>query len=175
MINGLLQLSRVNTHGGYFEPVDLTLLVEDITSDLESRILTTQGEVIIEKLPVIEADMMQMRQLLQNLISNGLKFHQPNAAPVVRVSSQVIPGTPGAPAQLLLKVADNGIGFDIETFERILQPFQRLHGRSEYEGTGIGLAICKRIIDRHQGKLEAQSQPGKGSTFLITLPVRQTT
>ena len=112
-----------------------------------------------------------MRQLLQNLVANALKFHRPGEAPVVTILSEV-EGNGGAP-QARITVADNGIGFDMKYLDRIFTPFQRLHGRSEYEGTGMGLAVCRRIVERHGGALTAESAPGQGTRFLVTLPVHQ--
>jgi signal transduction histidine kinase len=110
-----------------------------------------------------------MRQLLQNLIGNALKFHAPGVAPVVRVQGRLIEG---ARPMCELVVADNGIGFDEKYLDRIFAVFQRLHGRQEYEGTGIGLAVCRRIAERHGGSITARSKPGEGAKFIVTLPVR---
>ncbi len=174
MINNLLELSRVNTRTGNFELIDLTTIAKDVLSDLESRIQTSGGQVVIQPMPVIEADVQQMHELFQNLIGNALKFHRPGVAPRVVIHAEILPSLPGSGSHIALCVEDNGIGFEVEYFDHILQPFQRLHGQYEYEGTGFGLAICKRIVERHQGKIEARSQPGLGSTFIVTLPVRQT-
>src|SRR5262249_41384872 len=127
-------------------------------------------------LPEIDADRSQVHQLFQNLIGNALKFHKPGTAPVVRVWGQMLaePGPNGAPAELCrVSGSDNGIGFDEKYLNRIFQVFQRLQGRNEYEGTGVGLAICKKIVERHGGTITATSTPGLGTTFAVTLPVRQ--
>jgi light-regulated signal transduction histidine kinase (bacteriophytochrome) len=108
-----------------------------------------------------------MRQLLQNLLSNGLKFQKPGVAPEISVNAVVKNGN------CILSVSDNGIGFEEKYLDRIFTIFQRLHGRTEYEGTGIGLAVCRRIIERHNGQITAESTLGKGSTFIVTLPVKQ--
>ena len=129
---------------------------------------------MVGELPSIEADPIQIQQVLQNLIGNGLKFHQPNQPPLVKVSSTVVPSSNGKGPIVTIQVEDNGIGFDEQEFANILLPFKRLHGRSEFEGTGIGLAIVKKIIDRHYGEISAHSTPGVGSTFIVTLPVKQT-
>jgi signal transduction histidine kinase len=136
---------------------------------LEIRIVRTGGEVHVEDLPVISADPTQMRQLFQNLIGNALKFHKPGEKPMVRVRS--ISNTDSG-CQIV--VEDNGIGFEEKYLDRIFAPFHRLHARSEYEGTGMGLAICKKIVERHGGSITAKSTPGAGSTFIIELPVKQT-
>ena len=115
-------------------------------------------------MPMIEADPTQMHQLLQNLITNALKFHQDDIPPVIQVSAQIL----GSKCQICVK--DNGIGFEMQYLDRIFKPFQRLHSRQEYEGSGMGLAICRRIVERHGGEITAISTPGEGSTFIITLP-----
>jgi signal transduction histidine kinase len=114
-----------------------------------------------------------MQRLFQNLIGNALKYHFSGVAPVVKVTGQTLPGKKRKLASVVVKIEDNGIGFDEQYTERIFQPFQRLHGRGEYEGTGMGLAICKKIVDRHHGRITAHSIPGKGSTFMVELPVHQ--
>jgi signal transduction histidine kinase len=117
----------------------------------------------------VEADATQMRQLFQNLINNALKFHKPDEAPVVRVRSTSNHGL------CQIHVEDNGIGFDEKYLDRIFNPFQRLHHRGEYEGTGMGLAICRKIVERHGGSITARSAPGQGATFIVTLPLKQPT
>ena len=178
LINDLLMFSRVTTKAQPFAPVNLNKIAKEVVSDLEARIEDTGGKVIIGDLPTIEADELQMRQLLQNLIANALKFRRPEAAPVVTVTAEsnggAVGNNDGAPAaELRLQVKDNGIGFDEKYLDRIFTPFQRLHGRNEYEGTGIGLAVCRKIVERHGGELTAQSTPGEGSTFTATLPAKQ--
>ncbi len=169
MVQGLLDLSRVNTRGNPFEAVNLTDAAEEVVSDLEVRIQATGGRVVVEPLPTIEGDVVQLRQLLQNLIGNGLKFHQEGTVPEVRVLGEVTQVDQNRMARIV--VEDNGIGFDEKNAERLFQPFVRLHGRSEFEGSGIGLAICRKIVERHGGSITANSQPGVGSQFIITLPV----
>jgi signal transduction histidine kinase len=135
------------------------------------------GRVEVGALPILDADPLQMRQLLQNLLSNALKFSRPEVPPVVKVFSLALPmpaaDAAGAatPRWCQLVVEDNGIGFDEKYLDRIFAPFQRLHGRSAYEGTGIGLAVCRKIAERHGGSITAQSTPGQGATFLVTLPL----
>ncbi len=179
LLHDLLTLSRVTSKAQPFESVDLHKIVKDVVSDLEVRIEQTGALVEIGRLPVIEADPAQMRQLLQNLISNALKFHRPDTKPEVIISAKVLDNAdsltgsmPGAEL-CQLQVRDNGIGFDEQYLERIFQVFQRLHSRSEYEGTGIGLAVCRKITDRHRGTISAKSAVGEGATFIVTLPVKQ--
>ncbi len=173
LIRDLLDYSRVATHGHRFEPTDLGQVVSGVLSDLEVLIQDVHGRVEAGPLPELVAEPMQMRQLFQNLIGNALKFHRPGVPPLVRLSAEVLPAEGEGPARYRIEVADNGIGFDERYLDRIFIPFQRLHGRAEYEGTGIGLAITRRIASRHGGTITAQSRPGEGSTFIIELPADQ--
>ncbi|MFP5212540.1 MAG: ATP-binding protein [Acidobacteriota bacterium] len=170
LIHSLLSYSRVATRGESLVPVDLGEVVREVMGDLEVRIEQTRGQVEIGELPTLDADPNQMRQLFQNLLGNALKFHREGVAPVVKVRHEA-GETPG---WLRVIVEDNGIGFEEEYVERIFAPFQRLHGRdSGYEGTGMGLAICKRIVERHGGDISAESRLGQGSAFIIRLPEKQ--
>jgi len=172
LIDDLLTFSRVQTKGMPFLPVDLNSVARDVKIDLETRIQQTGGRVELGVLPTVHADPTQMRQLLQNLIGNGLKFHRQGAPPIVRVHAQ-LGRPPGGDAEVCrLTVEDNGIGFDEKYTDRLFHVFQRLHGRSEYEGTGMGLAICKRIAERHGGTIAARSTPGQGARFIVALPVQ---
>lgn len=173
LINDLLLFSRVASKALPFSQVDLTMTAHEVVSDLEVPLQTTRGTVEIDELPTIEADPLQMRQLLQNLIGNALKFHRPGTPPIVHVAAQKRVDARTAEEQCLLTVTDNGIGFDEKYLDRIFVVFQRLHGRTEYEGTGIGLAVVRKIVERHGGTITAQSAVGQGATFLVTLPVRQ--
>ncbi|HVJ87525.1 MAG TPA: CHASE3 domain-containing protein [Caulifigura sp.] len=170
LINDLLSFSRVATRAQPFKPVQLAVIAKEVVGDLEGRLQQTQGLVELGELPEIEADPTQMRQLFQNLIGNALKFHRDGVPPVVRVSAAQ---SESLPENVTLTVADNGIGFEEQYLDRIFEVFQRLHGRNEFEGTGIGLAICRKIVERHGGSITARSKPGDGSTFLVTLPVKQ--
>ncbi len=167
LINDLLTLSRVSTHAQPFSDVDLNLLAQEVLSNLENQVERSNGRVEIGELPKIEADPTQIRQLLQNLIGNALKFHLQERPPLIKVSAKV----EGVTCQI--SVEDNGIGFDPQYLDRIFKPFQRLHSREEYEGSGMGLAICRRIVEHHGGAITATSVPGKGATFILTLPVHQ--
>lgn len=173
LIDDLLAFSRVIRSGEPFVKVDLAQTAREVVGDLELRIEKSGGRVELGELPSIEADPTQMRQLLLNLIGNALKFQAPGTPPVVKV--QASSSTSGS-GELFweLSVEDNGIGFEEQYAEKIFAVFQRLHGRDEYEGTGIGLAVCRRIADRHGGQIVAKSQPGKGATFIVRLPARQT-
>jgi light-regulated signal transduction histidine kinase (bacteriophytochrome) len=169
LINDLLAFTRVATKAQPPVPVDLGAVARDVVSDLEGRLQQTQGRVEVGALPVVQAEPTQMRQLLQNLLGNALKFHRPDVPPVVRVASRVR-DTDGGPPRCELTVSDNGIGFDEKYLDRIFSVFQRLHGRGEYDGTGMGLAICRKIVEQHGGTITARSTPGEGSTFVVTLP-----
>jgi len=165
LINALLDFSRLSSRAQPFTEVNLNTVAKEALSSLENQIERTKGRVEIGDLPALEADPSQMRQLLQNLISNGLKFHQDGIPPIVQLSAQVEDG------ECRLSITDNGIGFDIQYLDRIFKPFQRLHNREEFEGSGMGLAICRRIAERHGGSITAASASGQGTTFLVTLPL----
>jgi len=179
LIDGLLQFARVSTRHQPAAAVDLGQVARDVVSDLEGRLQQSHGKVEINGLPTVTADPLQMRQLLQNLIGNALKFQRPGVPPEVRITGRVSPSPPTASEdtqlglQCELVVEDNGVGFEPAYKDRIFELFQRLHGRDEFEGTGMGLAICKKIVERHGGKITAASTPGEGSRFLVTLPVVQ--
>jgi light-regulated signal transduction histidine kinase (bacteriophytochrome) len=148
------------------------MIVKEVLSDLEVRIERTHAKIELGTLHTVEADPMQMRQLLLNLIGNALKFQPPNAQPSVKITSRTFTTISGDEL-CELSIEDNGIGFDEKYLEKIFAVFQRLHGRNEYEGTGVGLAVCRRITDRHHGTITARSQLGKGATFIVAMPVHQ--
>jgi light-regulated signal transduction histidine kinase (bacteriophytochrome) len=156
-----------------FVQVDLEQITREVLGDLEVRLEKSGGQVEVGELPALEADPTHMRQLLLNLIGNALKFQPAGSKPMVKVQGRKFISGSGEEF-CELTVQDNGIGFDEQYAEKIFAVFQRLHGRGEYEGTGIGLAVCRRIADRHQGSIVARSQPGQGATFIVTLPLRQT-
>jgi PAS domain S-box-containing protein len=172
LINDLLTFSRVTTKAHPFVPVNLAEIASEVVNDLEGRIELVKGRVELGTLPVIDAEPLQMRQVLQNLIGNALKFRRPEEPPVVKVEAQII-SAPDTPARKLcqLTISDNGIGFDEKYLDRIFNVFQRLHTRNEYEGTGMGLAIVRKIALYHGGDITAKSKPGQGATFILTLPV----
>jgi light-regulated signal transduction histidine kinase (bacteriophytochrome) len=151
LIEDLLRFSRVATHGRPFAPVDLGQVTHEVLEDLEAQVERSGAVVRVGELPTIVADALQMRQLMQNLISNGLKFHREGAAPEVSIDSIVSDGT----ARVM--VHDEGIGFEPQYSLRIFRVFERLHGRGEYPGTGIGLALCRKIAERHGGTVTAES------------------
>ncbi|HEY9647155.1 MAG TPA: PAS domain-containing protein [Chroococcidiopsis sp.] len=171
LINDLLTFSRVTTKAQPFERVDLAAVLAGVLSDLEIRIEQTGATVDCDALPSAAADPLQMRQLLQNLIGNALKFCPSDRAPYVQVRSRLYSTQEQDWCEIC--VIDNGIGFEQKYADRIFQIFQRLHGRGDYEGTGIGLAICRKIAERHRGTLTAQSELGRGATFTFALPIHQ--
>jgi signal transduction histidine kinase len=179
LIDDLLTFSRVTTKAAPFAQINLNAIVRQVIDDVEPRLQATHGNIEAHPLPSIEADPGQMHQMLQNLIVNALKFHRPNVPPIVRVFAEIreIPSVELAatlqPTELLLSIEDNGIGFDEKYLDRIFTVFQRLHGKSDYEGTGIGLAVVRKIVERHGGTITARSNVGKGTTFIITLPITQ--
>ena len=168
LIQDLLNLSRTSSKPMEFVPTDLGAVVKGVLSDLEERIAQTEGEVVVGPMVIVDADPSQMRQLFQNMLGNALKFHRPGVPPRIEVSSQIVEGENPL---CRIVVSDNGIGFEEKYSERIFQVFQRLHGREEYEGTGVGLAICLKIVQRHGGEIRVRSVLGGGTTFTITLPL----
>ncbi len=167
LIDDLLVFSRVSTTGRPFVAVDLDDVVAHVLVDLELTIEETGARVAISELPTIDADPVQMRQLLQNLLTNALKFRRTGVTPEVDVRAQVADGI------MELTVADNGLGFEPQYAARIFRAFERLHGASAYPGTGIGLALCRKIVVRHHGVISAAGELGSGATFTVRLPVAQ--
>ncbi len=182
LIQDLLTLSHVTSRAQPFVTVDLNAVMGEVLSDLEIPIEQTRALIEVAKLPTIDADPVQMRQLFQNLLSNAVKFHKPGQPPEVIVSARILPAQEhqiagAGPGDDLcqLVVADNGIGFEEQYVEQVFTLFQRLHSRQEYEGTGIGLAVCRKIASRHGGSIVAKSEKGQGATFIVRLPVKQIT
>ncbi len=168
LINDLLSYSQVATSADPFTRVDLTAVVEGVVVDLETAIGDVGGRVDVGVLPVVDADSPQMRRLFQNLLGNALKFRRKDEPPVIRLAASNTPDGTWS-----ITVADNGIGFREAQGERIFRMFERLHPRAAYDGSGIGLAICRRIVERHGGTIAATSITGQGTTFTITLPATQ--
>jgi len=165
LILDLLRYSQVHTEAKPPRQINLRNIVDEVIEILEKRISETRGTIIIDSLPALHAQDFQMRELFQNLIGNALKYHREGVYPVIKIKSCQMENQ-----HWKITVEDNGIGFDEKHKNKIFSPFHRLHGRSAYEGTGMGLAICKKIVDRHRGTITAQSTPEKGSTFIIILP-----
>ncbi len=179
LIRDLLAYSRIATQQETIEAVSLTDVLTTVLTDLDLRIQETEAAVTVDVLPTIQGDRSQLEQLFQNLLSNALKFRQPEVKPVIRVTGRLtfqkelpLSVNPARMARFYhcINVADNGIGFDEKYVDRIFQVFQRLTGRSQYAGTGIGLAICEKVVANHGGAITATSQPGRGATFSVYLP-----
>jgi PAS domain S-box-containing protein len=163
LIEALLAYSRVTTRGAPFDPVDTNLVFTHVVVNLSAVIKENHAVVTKDPLPTVRGDEAQLAQLFQNLIGNAIKFRKPDTPPLVHVSAKK------ARKQWAFSVRDNGIGMEAKYFDRIFQIFQRLHTHAEYPGTGIGLAICKRIVERHGGRIWLESAPGEGTTFFFTL------
>jgi two-component system sensor kinase FixL len=180
LINDLLSYSRVRSRAKEPAPVELGSVVDGVLGDLEVAIEEAEAKITIAELPVIRGDPVQFRQLFQNLLGNALKFRVPDRVPMINVSVSLDLGDEAmtfesgfAPNELWrITVEDNGIGFDQAYADRIFGIFQRLHGRSEYAGTGVGLAICKKIVEQHDGTIDAESAPGEGARFVMRFPKR---
>ena len=168
LIDDLLHFSRVTMRSTPFQEIDLNAVISEVLSDLEFQIERTKGRVEVDPLPRIEGGKFQMRQLFQNLISNALKYHRDTVAPVIKIKYA------GFDEEFEeIYIEDNGKGFDEKHLDRIFRPFERLHGHSEYGGTGMGLAICHKIVTHHKGQITAKSQPNQGATFIVKLPSKQ--
>ena len=165
LIRDLLEYSRVGRRGRPFAPTDCSAVLKTVIANLQPSIIEKNARVTCDPLPVIEGDSTELTQLFQNLIANALKFHG-SEPPEVHVHAEQ------QHHDWLFRIRDNGIGIDPKDFERIFVIFQRLHGPDEYPGTGIGLALCKKIVERHGGRIWVESTPDKGSTFYFTFPVQ---
>ncbi|MBM3130846.1 MAG: HAMP domain-containing protein [Chloroflexi bacterium] len=169
LINDLLAYSRISTRGKEFTPVDCHAVVGQVIANLQIAIQETGALVTCDPLPTVRADESQMIQLFQNLIGNAIKFHG-TEPPRVHISARETFEVLETSKVWTFSIRDNGIGIAPQYRERIFVIFQRLHTREEYSGTGIGLAICKKIVERHNGRIWVESEPGKGATFYFTLP-----
>jgi light-regulated signal transduction histidine kinase (bacteriophytochrome) len=177
LIDDLLTYSRISTKSQPVTSVDLNDTVREVLLDLDIQIEKTGAQIEVGELPTIEADPIQMNQLIQNLVANALKFHKKDQNPKIIIQMVPIGGSASEEAidgrYCQFSVEDDGIGFDQRFAERIFNPFQRLHGREDYEGSGMGLAICRKIVERHGGNIAAKSKKGKGAAFIVTLPHQQ--
>jgi light-regulated signal transduction histidine kinase (bacteriophytochrome) len=193
LIDDILDFSRLSAADMAFEKLNLNQVIDSVLSDMEVNITVANAMVNVSKMPAIEGNASQLGQLFQNLISNAIKFHKEGVYPVVNIYSEVIAGAQlpldhlkGSQYTVLnnpkfweqerflkIYIQDNGIGFEESYVDRIFTIFQRLHARSDYEGTGIGLAICKKVVDIHHGTITAKSQLNEGATFIVILPMSQ--
>ncbi|MHB1223582.1 MAG: sensor histidine kinase [Gemmatimonadaceae bacterium] len=171
LINDLLSLSRVGTHGREPELIDSSQALARALGSLTSAITESGARITSDPLPVVRADAGQLEQLFQNLVGNAIKFRRPDVPAEVRVSARRR-STEGRD-EWIFSIADNGIGLDASYAEQVFTLFQRLHTREEYPGTGIGLAICRKIVERHGGRIWVESTPGVGATFNFTLPANE--
>jgi len=171
LISDLLALSRVHRRGLPFRRVSLNETLQNVLEDMQISIQETGAEIMVEPLADIYGDEAQIYQLFQNLLANALKYRRPGTSPVIKIYGQ--PVNQGERFQVVIQ--DQGIGIAREFYDRIFEPFQRLHAQSEYPGSGIGLTICKKIIERHNGTLTLDSEPGAGSRFMFSLPLVPTT
>ncbi|MFT4032876.1 MAG: ATP-binding protein [Siphonobacter sp.] len=176
LIDGLLLLSRVTRQGQERGPVSLEIVLKEVIEDFDSKIAEKHADIQVGLMPIVEGVDVQVRQLFSNLLGNSLKFTDSSRSPVIRIQSRKLNASEIRPYGLRYQdkwvevtVEDNGIGFDPQYSDRIFQVFQRLNGRSEYEGTGIGLALCKKIVENLGGIIEAQGKPGEGASFRIIL------
>lgn len=175
LIDDLLTLSRVNTCAGEIVSTDLGDVVSATLSDLEIAIRESEAVIDVGPLPTLPVDSSQIGQLFQNLIANALKFRQAETTPEISIRAcltRAIDGS-GETESYDITVADNGIGFEQEFASKIFAPFQRLHGRSHFAGSGVGLSVCRRIAERHHGKIWATAEPGAGASFTFRLPLVQ--
>jgi len=170
LINDLLMFSRLANEGSSVAGLDLDRLVGTVVSDLEVRIEENKGRVELGELPKIDGDPLRIRQLFQNLVANAIKFRRPGVAPVVKISAEEVEVEGVKVARF--SIADNGIGIEPRYRERIFGIFERLHGRGIYEGTGIGLAICRKICEQHGGSISVGSPEGEGTLFIVELPIK---
>ncbi len=180
LINGLLDFSRISQTSTPFAPVNLDLILQEVMNDLELKIEETGTAIRCTGLPVVDAVASQMKQLFQNLLNNAIKFHKQGVPPIIRVDLQELSEEESLRHNLLpqkkyykIAISDNGIGFESEYSNRIFQVFQRLHGKSEYPGSGIGLAICKKILEYHHGIIYAENVPDVGARFVFIVPEHQ--
>jgi PAS domain S-box-containing protein len=177
LIDALLSYSRVTSTEMITETTDLNFILRDVIDSLKEEIEEKKAVIESDELPTLKVVPVQFQQLFINLISNSLKYSKPDATPYIKISSELVK-TPNAPLNIddyyKISIADNGIGFEQKYADRIFELFQRLHTRTEFEGTGIGLSICKKIVQNHNGVIDASGEPGKGSTFNIYLPAQKT-
>ncbi len=168
-ISDLLEYSKVTQQPKKYESVSLKNIVDQVIDDLSNQIKSQNATIHIGELPTLEADPVQLPNVIQNLISNALKYHREGIPPIINIDSSFLEKV----KKWQIEVSDNGIGIEEKYFDRIFKPFERLHGRSEYEGSGIGLAICHKIIHRHNGTITVQQNLPFGTTFVVTIPEKQ--
>lgn len=176
LIEDILVLTKIHSDPHKAEDVDLNKILKQVFDDMFDQILTTQTEIETERLPIVKGNANQIYYLFQNLISNAIKFQKPGNVPQIKITGEIVSakeaGIPNAAEEYAkISFADNGFGFDQRYARKIFQVFQRLHGRHEFEGTGIGLAICKKIMENHEGLITVKSEMEKGSEFSCYFPL----
>ncbi len=180
LINDILEFSKISSVNKKMVEVDMNQLVRDVVLDMDASIQEKHADVIVEEIPQLAVNPVLIKPLFQNLIGNSLKYSRKKVNPVIRIHSDNSAALQGdhpknnGVTYCRIFVEDNGIGFDQKYSEEIFDMFRRLHPRAEYEGTGIGLALCKRIVEKHNGFISARSKPGEGATFIISLPREKT-
>ena len=178
LINDILRFSKISAEGQSFEEVDLNGVIRDVVSEMETTIREKNAEVIIDPLPMLPASTVLMGPLFSNLVSNALKYTKKDEVPRVRIRYEEGPAAAAGNGKEpetrygRIYIEDNGIGFDQKYAEQIFDMFRRLHSNAEYEGTGIGLALCKKIVEMHRGFISAIGRPGEGAVFIVSLPLK---
>ncbi|HKP32784.1 MAG TPA: ATP-binding protein [Chitinophagaceae bacterium] len=167
LIEAILIYSNISHERQLYESIDLNAIIREVINDLEISMNEKKAQINVDPLPVIEAIPFQMRQLFQNLLSNALKYVQPGVQPKIKISNYIENGF------VKISIRDNGIGFENIYAEKIFQVFQRLESADKFQGTGIGLAVCKKIVENHEGRISAESEPGKGTEFIVELPLSE--
>ncbi len=178
LINDILAFSKLNVEKELMVPSDINLIIEEVLADMEFEIEEKQAKIVVEKIPKLNVHPRLIKPLFQNLISNSLKYARKETAPLVKITAKMdeplkAPDKTGLGKFCRINVQDNGVGFEQEYADQVFSMFKRLHAGSEYEGTGIGLAICKKIVEQHKGFISVKSAVNKGSTFIISLPVEE--
>lgn len=176
LIDELANYAKIGLQARPFAPNDLGRILQQVCDDFSGAIESAGAVIHAAALPVVVCDGIQMRQVLQNLMSNALKYRHPDRQPIITINARAGPpaGEAGLAALPVLEIGfeDNGIGFENHHNERIFEPFQRLHSSDLYEGSGIGLAICRKVLARHDGSISAEGRPGQGAIFILSLPIR---
>lgn len=178
LITDILTFSKISVDTPSFVNCDMNTILDEVLTDLDEEVKTKNGRIIVEKLPVLSVNPSLIKPLFHNLIGNALKYSKKDTAPVVKITSEISPQLNGKVSGTSIKycrifIQDNGIGFDQKYAEEIFGMFKRLHHNSEFQGTGIGLALCKKIVEQHKGYISARSKINEGSTFIVSLPLQQ--
>jgi light-regulated signal transduction histidine kinase (bacteriophytochrome) len=176
LIEDILVLTKIHSDTRKEKEVNLNSVIKEVFDDMFEQIVLTQTEVQVDALPVIKGNLNQMYYLIKNLVSNAIKFQKPGNVPKIRITSEIINGeeigiSNAYDEYVKISFIDNGFGLDKKYSKKIFQVFQRLHGKQEFEGTGIGLAVCKKIMENHNGIITVESELGKGSVFSCYFPL----